>query len=78
VALIDAESQRALRERPNNPDVVDLTLRGWALLNKPASRESMQRAREQFEEALRLSPAIARHVPRYWSAAARRPLQAQG
>jgi class 3 adenylate cyclase/TolB-like protein len=60
VTLIDAESQRALRERPNNPDVVDLTLRGWALLNKPASRESMQRAREQFEEALRLSPD---HLP---------------
>jgi tetratricopeptide (TPR) repeat protein len=60
VALIDAESQRALRERPNNPDVVDLTLRGWALLNKPASRENMQSAREQFEEALRLSPD---HLP---------------
>ena len=60
VALIDAESQRALRERPNNPDVVDLTLRGWALLNKPASRESMQRARKQFDEALRLSPD---HLP---------------
>ena len=56
VALIDVENQRAMRERPNNPDVVDRTLRGWALLNKPASRESMQRAREQFEEALRLSP----------------------
>jgi TolB-like protein/class 3 adenylate cyclase/cytochrome c-type biogenesis protein CcmH/NrfG len=56
VALIDAESQRALRERPNNPDAVDLTMRGLALLNKPASRDSMQRARELFEEALRLSP----------------------
>jgi adenylate cyclase len=56
VALIDAESQRALRERPNNPDAVDLTMRGMALLNKPASRESMQSARELFEEALRLSP----------------------
>jgi len=60
VALIDVESQRALRERPSNPDVVDLTLRGWALLNKPASRQSMQRAREQFEEALRRSPD---HLP---------------
>ena len=56
VALIDAESQRALRERPNNPDAVDLTMRGMALLNKPASRESMQSARDLFEEALRLSP----------------------
>jgi len=56
VALIDLESQRALRERPNNPDAVDLTMRGLALLNKPASPESMQSARELFEEALRLSP----------------------
>jgi adenylate cyclase len=56
VALIDAENQRALRERPNNPDAVDLTMRGMALLNKPASRESMQSARGLFEEALRLSP----------------------
>ncbi len=60
VALIDAESQRAQRERPNNPDAVDLTMRGWALLNKPASRESMQNAREVFEKALRLSPD---HLP---------------
>jgi TolB-like protein/class 3 adenylate cyclase len=60
VALIDAENQRALRERPNNPDAVDLTMRGSALLNKPASRESMQRVRELLEEALRLSPD---HLP---------------
>ena len=60
VALIDAENQRALRERPNNPDAVDLTMRGLALLNKPASRESMQRVRELLEEALRLSPD---HLP---------------
>ncbi len=56
VALIDAEIQRALRERPNNPDAVDLTMRGSALLNKQASRETTQRARALFEEALRLSP----------------------
>jgi adenylate cyclase len=60
VALIDAESQRGLRERPNNPNAIDLTMRGLALLNKPASRESMQRARELFEEALQLSPD---HIP---------------
>jgi TolB-like protein len=56
VALVDAESQRAQRERPNNPDAVDLTMRGMAIINKPASRENMQRGRELFEEALRLSP----------------------
>jgi adenylate cyclase len=60
VALIDAESQRALRERPNNPNAVDLTMRGSALLNKQASRESTQRARELLETALRLAPD---HLP---------------
>jgi adenylate cyclase len=56
VVLIDAESERALRERPRNPEVISLTMRGSALLNKQASRESTQRARELFEAALRLSP----------------------
>jgi TolB-like protein/class 3 adenylate cyclase len=60
VALIEAESQRALRERPNNPNAVDLSMRGSALLNKQVSRESAQRARELFEAALRLSPD---HLP---------------
>ena len=60
VALVEAESQRALRERPNNPNAIDLTMRASALLNRQASRESTQRARELFEAALRLSPG---HVP---------------
>jgi len=60
VALIDAESRRDLRERPNNPEVVDLTMRGSALLNRQASRESTQRARLFFEAALRLNP---NHLP---------------
>jgi tetratricopeptide (TPR) repeat protein len=60
IALVEAESQRALRERPNNPNAIDLTMRASALLNRQASRESTQRARELFEAALRLSPG---HVP---------------
>src|SRR5262245_22181953 len=56
VVLIDAESHRALRERPSNPEVISLTMRGSALLNRQASRESTQRARELFEAALRLDP----------------------
>jgi adenylate cyclase len=56
VALIEAEGQRVLRERPNAPDAVDLTMRASALLNKQASREGTQHARELFEAALRLSP----------------------
>src|SRR4051812_32422485 len=60
VTLLDAESQRVQRERPNNPDAIDLTMRGLALLNKPMSRESAQRAREFFEHGLRLNPD---HLP---------------
>src|SRR5262249_21245213 len=60
VALTEAENQRALRERPNNPDAVDLTMRAWALLHKQASVESTQQARELLEAALRLSP---NHLP---------------
>jgi TolB-like protein/class 3 adenylate cyclase/Tfp pilus assembly protein PilF len=56
VALIDAESQRVMRERPNQPDAVDLMMRGSSFLNKQASRESTQQARELFEAALRLTP----------------------
>jgi TolB-like protein/class 3 adenylate cyclase len=56
VALTEAESQRAVRERPSNPDAVDLTMRAWALLNQQASRESTQRARALLEAALRLNP----------------------
>jgi TolB-like protein len=56
VAHIEAESQRASRERLDNPNAVDLTMRGSALVNKRANRESIQHARELFEAALRLSP----------------------
>jgi TolB-like protein/class 3 adenylate cyclase len=54
--LLDAESRRIQHERPNNPDTVDLTMRGLAILNKPSSRENAQQARALFENALRLSP----------------------
>ena len=60
VVLIDAESQRALRERPSNPEVINLTMRGSAMLNKQASRESTERARGLFEAALRFDPD---HLP---------------
>jgi TolB-like protein/class 3 adenylate cyclase len=60
VALTEAENRRVLREQPNNPDAVDLTMRAWALLNKRASRESTLQARQLLEAALRLSPG---HLP---------------
>ncbi|ACA15089.1 adenylate/guanylate cyclase with TPR repeats [Methylobacterium sp. 4-46] len=56
IQLIQAESQRSLRERPDNPDAADLAMRGWAAVNKPRSRESLGEAVAFFEQALRRDP----------------------
>ena len=34
--LIDAESRRSLKEHPTDPDAVDLSMRGWAVLHRPS------------------------------------------
>lgn len=54
--LIDHESRRAQAERPNSPDAVDLTMRGWSVLNQPFSREQLSRALSFFEQALDIDP----------------------
>jgi TolB-like protein len=40
VELVNAEAQRSLRDRPRNPDAVDLTMRGMALLIQPITKAS--------------------------------------
>jgi adenylate cyclase len=55
--LIDAESRRSLRERPADPDAVDLAMRGWAALHRPPAREVFIEARDNFEKALALDPS---------------------
>jgi len=57
--LIDAESRRSLREHPADPDAIDLTMRGWATLHRPPSRETLGEARALFERALALDPNAA-------------------
>jgi adenylate cyclase len=52
--LIDAESRRSLREHPSDPDAVDLTMRGWAALHRPPSREVFAEARGHLDKALAL------------------------
>jgi TolB-like protein/class 3 adenylate cyclase/lipoprotein NlpI len=59
VELIDAESRRGMSERPDNPDAVDLTMRGWSILHRPHRQESLQEARQAFEQALALDPRRA-------------------
>ena len=56
--LVKAEALRAKRERPNNPDVVDLTMRGWAALwnFNGANKSTWNDAIATFERALTLDP----------------------
>ena len=55
VELVNVEGRRAPRA---NPDAVDLTMRGWSVLNGgPTNKDDVQRSVALFEEALRIDPA---------------------
>jgi adenylate cyclase len=59
--LIRAESLRAVRERPSNPDAVDLRMRGEALVRTPnAGKSTWDEAQKLFERAHALDPRDAR------------------
>ena len=59
IELVNAEAQRSLHDRPRNPDAIDLTMRGMALLNGPVTKAIRFEARDLFEQALTLDPANA-------------------
>jgi TolB-like protein/class 3 adenylate cyclase/Tfp pilus assembly protein PilF len=52
--LLQAESDRVVREHRTNPDAIDLTMRASALLNKPESPDGIAEARRLFEQALKI------------------------
>jgi adenylate cyclase len=54
--LVRAESLRALREHPDNPDAVDLALRAMLAAQRMDNKESM----DEYEQALKLDPNLAR------------------
>ena len=58
VELVRAEALRAMRERPNNPDAVDLTMRGWAEAYRPMSKASNDAALGLYERALAIDPQL--------------------
>ena len=58
VELVKAEALRAMRERPNNPDAVDLSMRGWAEGVRPYSKASKDAAVGLFERALAIDPQL--------------------
>jgi adenylate cyclase len=59
VELVNAEAQRSLHDRPRNPDAVDLTMRGSALLNQSFTKANRLEARNLFEQAMTLDPTNA-------------------
>jgi len=58
VELVKAEALRAIRERPNDPDAVDLSMRGWAEAFRPYSQSSNNAAIGLFERALAIDPHL--------------------
>jgi adenylate cyclase len=54
--LIRAESLRALREHPDNPDAIDLAMRA----RLAAIRMDNKQAKEEYEQALKLDPTLPR------------------
>jgi adenylate cyclase len=60
VELVKAESLRAMRERPNNPDAVDLAMRGAATRDKGFTPAALDEAIHYYERALQLDPELAR------------------
>jgi adenylate cyclase len=54
VELVKAEALRAARERPNNPDAVDLAMRGWTTYY--SNNAGVTQAIGYFERALQLDP----------------------
>jgi adenylate cyclase len=59
VELVRAESLRSIRERPDNPDAVDLFLRGWVEQFR-FGPDSNKEAVRDFESALKLDPNLVR------------------
>ena len=59
IELVNAEAQRSLHDRSRNPDAIDLTMRGFALLNQPVTKANRYEARDLFEQALTLDPTNA-------------------
>jgi len=55
VELVNVEGRRV---QSTNPDAVDLTMRGWYVLNGgPTNKDDVQRSAALFEEALQIDPA---------------------
>jgi adenylate cyclase len=57
--VVDIEARRSWQERPDSAELIDLIMRGRAVLNLPSSPATMIEARGLFEQALTVEPASA-------------------
>jgi TolB-like protein/DNA-binding winged helix-turn-helix (wHTH) protein/cytochrome c-type biogenesis protein CcmH/NrfG len=55
--VVDIEARRSWSERPDSAELIDLIMRGRAVLNLPSSSATMIEARGLFEQALTVEPA---------------------
>jgi len=55
--VVDIEARRSSRERPTSAELMDLIMRGKAVLNLPSSAATMIEARGLFEQALKVEPS---------------------
>jgi adenylate cyclase len=55
--LARAEAQKSIHS--SNPDAIDLTMRGWAAMWQPLTKESSASARDYFERAMKIDPQSA-------------------
>jgi adenylate cyclase len=60
IELVKAEALRAMRERPDNPDAVELAMEGWAARNKGLTSANVNESLGDFERALQRDPALVR------------------
>ena len=54
--VVDMEARRSSRERPSSAELIDVIMRGKAVLNLPSSPATMIEARGLFEQALKVEP----------------------
>jgi adenylate cyclase len=54
--VVDIEARRSRQARPSSAEVIDLVLRGRAVLNLPSTSATMMEARALFEQALNVQP----------------------
>ena len=56
--VLNAESVRSIRERPDSPDASDLLLRAWSTWCNPPGPGSLAQAAALFEQALQLDASL--------------------